>query len=157
MHYLAVCCHFVLGFSCLLTGFAPTMTAHRTNNSLAASLDGENLSSDTLPLADSAGPSSPASVANSVPQTSSTVSVPVVVAGVYDPALITAIVDVLKASLLAEKGPGSSSSNLRGATSSFWGHSRAIAQLVPVDGDLFSFWRHLSAATGDICTFNHTR
>ena len=89
------------------------MTAHRTNNSLAAHLDGENSSSDTLLQAESSGPSSLASVANTAPQTSSTVSAPVVAAGVHDPALIAAIVDAVKASLAAEKGPGSSSSNLR--------------------------------------------
>ena len=69
------------------------MTARRTNNSLATSLDGENSSSDTLLQAESSG------LANLAPQTSSTVSAPVV----------AAIVDAVKASLAAEKGPGSSS------------------------------------------------
>ena len=50
--------------------------------------------------------------------TSSTVSAPVVAAGVHDPALIAAIVNAVKASLAAEKGPGSSSSNLRGNSDS---------------------------------------
>ena len=43
------------------------------------------------------------------PQTS-----PVVAAGVHDPALITVIVHAVMALLVAEKGPGPSSSNLRG-------------------------------------------
>ena len=54
------------------------MTARRTNNSLAARLDGKNSSSDTLLQAELSGPSSLASTANSAPQTSSTVSAPVV-------------------------------------------------------------------------------
>ena len=89
------------------------MSARRTN-SLAASLDGKNSPSDTLPHAESSVPSSLASGANSGPQTSSTVSAPVVATGVHDPALITVIVDAVKASLAAEKGPGPTSSNLRG-------------------------------------------
>ena len=105
------------GFACLLFS-ACTMTTRRTNNSLAARLDGENSSSDTLLQAESSGPSSLASAANSAPQTSSTVSAPVVAAGVHDPALIAAIVDAVKASLAAEKGPGSSSSNLLGNSDS---------------------------------------
>ena len=105
------------GFACLLFS-ACTMTARRTNNSLAAHLDGENSSSDTLLQAESSGPSSLAPAANSAPQTSSTVSAPVVAAGVHDPALIAAIVDAVKVSLAAEKGPGSSSSNLRGNSDS---------------------------------------
>ena len=44
-------CQFVLWF-CLLAVSACTMTARRTNNSLAATLDGENLSSDTFPYAE---------------------------------------------------------------------------------------------------------
>ena len=90
------------------------MTACRTNNSFAASLEGENSSSDPLLLAELSGPSSLASVANSAPLTSSTVSTPVVAAGVHDPALIAVIVDAVKALLAAERGPGSSSSNLLG-------------------------------------------
>ena len=31
-----------------------------------------------------------------------------------------------------------------------WGRSRPIAQLVSVNGNLFSFWRRLSGATDDI-------
>ena len=92
---------------CLLAVSACTMTARRTNNSLAASLDGENSSSDTLLQAESSG------LANSAPQTSSTVSAPAVAAGVHNSTLIAGIVDAAKASLAAEKGPGSSSSNLR--------------------------------------------
>ena len=103
-----------LGF-CLLAVPACTMTARQTNSSLAASLDRENSSSDTLPHAKlSAGPSSLASAANSGPQTSLIVSAPVVAAGPHDPALIAAIVDAVKASLAAEKGPGPSLSNLHG-------------------------------------------
>ena len=83
------------------------MTARRTNNSLPANLD-----TDTLLQAESSGPSLLASVVNTAPQTSSTASAPVVAAGVYNPALIPAIVDAEKASFTAEKGPGSSSSNL---------------------------------------------
>ena len=96
------------GFACLLFS-ACTMTAR---------LDGENSSSDTLLQAGSSGPSSLASAANSVPQTSSTVSAPVVAAGVHAPALIAAIVDAVKASLAPEKGPGSRSSNLLGNSDS---------------------------------------
>ena len=102
----------------LLAVFACTMTARRTNNSLAARLDGENSSADTPLQAESSGPSSLFSAANSAPQTSSPVSAPVGAAGVHDPALISAIVDAVKASLGAEKGPGSSSSNLRGSSDS---------------------------------------
>ena len=97
---------------------ACTMTARRTNNSLAAHLDGENSSADTLLPTESPGPSSLASVANTAPQTSSTASAPVVTAGVHDPALIAAIVDAVKASLAAEKDAGSSASNLRGNVAS---------------------------------------
>ena len=73
---------------CLLAVSACTMTARRTNNSLAA---------------ESSGLLSLASAANSAPQTSSTVYAPVVAAGVHDPALIAVIVDAVKASLAAEK------------------------------------------------------
>ena len=113
---IACCLRAILcsGF-CLLAVSACTMTARRTNNSLAASLDrGENSPSDTLLHTKSSIPSSPASAANSAPQSSSTVSAPVVAAGVHDPTLIAEIVDVVKASLAAEKGPGSTSSNLGG-------------------------------------------
>ena len=63
---IACCLRAILcsGF-CLLAVSACTMTARRTNNSLAASLDGENSSSDTLLHAESSGPSSLASAANS--------------------------------------------------------------------------------------------
>ena len=98
----------------LLAVPACTMTARRTNNSLAASLDEEN--SDPVPHAELlAGPLSLASAANSAPQTSSVVSAPVVAAGLDDPALIAAIVDAGKASLAAEKDPGPSSGNSRGS------------------------------------------
>ena len=80
---------------------------------MAASSDRENLPSDTLLQAQLSVPSLPASAANSVLQSSSTVSAPVVAASVDDPALITVIVDAVKASLAAERGPGSTSSNLR--------------------------------------------
>ena len=90
------------------------MTARQTNSSLAASLDGENLPSDTVLDAESSVPLLLASAANSTPQTSSTVSAPVVAARVHDPALIAVIIDAVKASLVAEKGPGSTSSNLHG-------------------------------------------
>ena len=90
------------------------MTAHRTNSSLAASLDGENSPSDTVLHTESSVPLSLASAAKSAPQKSSTVSTPVVTALVHDPALIAVIIDAVKASLVAEKGPGSTSSNLHG-------------------------------------------
>ena len=83
------------------------MTARRTNNSLAASLDGENSPSDTLLQAESLVPSLPTSAATSALQSPSTVSAPVVAASVHDPALIAAIVDAVKASLAAEKDSGS--------------------------------------------------
>ena len=83
------------------------MTARRTNSSL----DGENPPSDTVLHTESSVPLSLASAANSAPQTSSTVSAPVVAARVHDPALIAVIIDAVKASLVAEKGPGSTSSN----------------------------------------------
>ena len=88
------------------------MTARRTNNSLAASLDGENSPSDTLLQAESLVPSLPASAATSALQSPSTVSAPVVAASVHDPALIAAIVDAVKASLAAEKGSGSTPSTV---------------------------------------------
>ena len=50
-----------------------------------------------------------ASAANSAQQSLSTVSAPAVAADVHDPALIAAIIDAVKASLAAEKGPGSNS------------------------------------------------
>ena len=56
-----------------------------------------------------------------MPQSSSTVSAPVVAAGVHDPALITVIVNAVKASLAAERGPGSTLSNLRGNSVSMEG------------------------------------
>ena len=74
---IACCLGAILCFGfCLLAVSACTM---------AASLDGENSSSDTLLRAESSVPSSLASAAISAPQTSSTVSAPVVAAGVYDP------------------------------------------------------------------------
>ena len=101
---IACCLRAILCFGfCLLAVSACTMTARRTNNSLAASLDGENSSSDTLLHAESSGLLSLASAANSAPQTSSTIYAPVVAAGVHDPALIAVIVDAVKASLAAEK------------------------------------------------------
>ena len=101
---LLFACHFNLGF-CLLAVSACTMTTRRTNNSLAASLDGENSPSDTLLHAESSVPSSLASAANSAPRSSSTVSAPVVAAGVHDPALIAVIVDAVKSSLAGRKRP----------------------------------------------------
>ena len=81
--YFAKCCCNSLLFTCqfvlwffLLAVFACTMTARRTNNSLAARLDGENSSADTPLQAESSGPSSLFSAANSAPQTSSPVSAP---------------------------------------------------------------------------------
>ena len=90
------------------------MTARRTNNSLAASLYGENSPSDTLLQAESFVPSLPTSGANSAQQSPSTVSAPVVAAGVHDPALIAPIIDAVKAFLVEEKGPGSTPSTLHG-------------------------------------------
>ena len=61
---LAVCVPVLcFGFACFAVFSACTMTARRTNISLAAHLDGENLSSDTLLHAKSSGPLSLASVA----------------------------------------------------------------------------------------------
>ena len=111
---IACCLRASLCFGfCLLAVSDCTMTTRWTNNSLAASSDRENLPSDTLLQAQLSVPSLPASAANSVPQSSSTVSAPVVAASVDEPALITIIVDAVKASLAAERGPGSTSSNLR--------------------------------------------
>ena len=122
---IACCLHASLcfGFACIAVFSASTMTARRTNNSLAAHLDGENSSLDTLLQAESSGPSSLASVANTAPQTSSTAKALVVAAGVHDPALIATIIHAVKASLGAEKGPGSSSGNLRGNFDSVEPHS----------------------------------
>ena len=112
---IACCLRAILCFGfCLLAVSACTTTALRTNNSLAASLDGKNSLPYTLLHAKSSVPSSPASVANLAPQSCSTVSAPVVAAGVHDPALIAVIVDAVKDSLAAEKSPGSTSSNLYG-------------------------------------------
>ena len=112
---IACCLHAILCFGFLLVCcFRFTMTARQTNSSLAASLDGENLPSDTVLHAESSVPLSLASAANSAPQTSSTVSALAVAARVHDPALIAVIIDAVKASLVAEKGPGSTSSNLHG-------------------------------------------
>ena len=112
---IACCLRAILCFGfCLLVVSACTMTARRTNNSLAASLDGENSLPYTLLHANLSVPSSPASVANLALQSSSTVSAPVVAAGVHDPTLIAVIVDAVKDSLAAEKGPGSTLRNLRG-------------------------------------------
>ena len=59
---IACCaCQFVRWFLLTCCFSACTMTARRTNNSLAASLDGENSSSNTLLHAESSGPSSLAS------------------------------------------------------------------------------------------------
>ena len=91
----------------LLAVSACTMTARRTNNSFAASLNGEISPSDPLLQAKSFVPSLPASVATSAQQSPSTVSAPVVAASVHDPALIAAIVDAVKTSLAVEKGSGS--------------------------------------------------
>ena len=102
---IACCLRAFLFFGfCLLTVSTSTMTARRTN-SLAARLDGENSPSDTLLHAESSVPSSPSSAANSVQQSSSTVSAPVVAAGVHNPALTAAIVDAVKASFSGRKWP----------------------------------------------------
>ena len=106
---LFACLSVLWFFSCLLF-LACTMTARRTNNSLGASLDREISPSDPLLQAESFVPLLPASAATSVQQSPSTVSAPVVAASVYDPALIAAIVDAVKASLAAEKGSGSTPS-----------------------------------------------
>ena len=114
---VAIACYLraILCFGfCLLAVSACTTTALRTNNSLAASLDGKNSLPYTLLHAKSSVPSSPASVANLAPQSCSTVSAPVVAAGVHDPALIAVIADAVKDSLAAEKSPCSTSSNLHG-------------------------------------------
>ena len=112
---IACCLRAILCFGfCLRAVSACKMTARQTNSSLAASLDGENSPSDTVLHTESSVPLSLASAANSAPQTSSTVSAPVVAACVHDPALIAVIIDGVKASLVVEKGPGSTSSNLRG-------------------------------------------
>ena len=87
---------------CLLAVSACTITARRTNNSLAASLDGENSLPYALLHANLSVPSSPASAANLALQSSSTVSALVVAAGVHDPTLIAVIVDAVKDSLAAE-------------------------------------------------------
>ena len=87
------------------------MTARRTNNSLAVSLEGKSSPSATPPLTESSVPLLLAAAANLAPQSASTVSAPVI-AAVHDPALIAAIADAVKASLAADKDPGSASSNL---------------------------------------------
>ena len=112
---IACCLRAILCFGfCLLAVSACPMTARRTNNSFAASLDGENSLPYALLHANLSVPLSPASAANLALQSSSTVSAPVVAAGVHDPTLIAVIVDAVKDSLAAEKGPGSTLSNLHG-------------------------------------------
>ena len=81
---------------------------------MAARLDGENSPSDTLLQAESLVPSLPASAATSTLQSPSTVSAPVVAASVHDPALIAAIVNAVKASLVTEKGSDSTPSTVHG-------------------------------------------
>ena len=98
----------------LLAVSACTITAGQTNNSLAASLDGEISPSDPLLQAESFVPLLPASAATSAQQSPSTVSTPVVAVSVYDPALIAVIVNAVKASLAAEKGSGSTPSTVHG-------------------------------------------
>ena len=103
---IACCLRAILCFGfCLLAVSACTMTARQTNSSLAASLDGENSPSDTVLHAESSVPLSLTSTANSAPQTSSTVSAPVVTACVHGPPLIAVMIDAFKASLVAEKRP----------------------------------------------------
>ena len=90
------------------------MTARRTNNSLAAHLDGGELVIG-YPFAGRVIWSFTARFCGKHgATTSSTASAPVVAAGVQNPALIAAIVDAVKASFASEKGPGSSASNLHG-------------------------------------------
>ena len=115
------CCwnSLLFAFFCALVFYsACTMTARRTNNSLSASLDRENSPPDTLLHAQSSVPSSPDSAANSVPQSSFTVAAPVTTAGVHDPTQIATFVNAVKASLAAEKGPGSTSLDSPGNTAS---------------------------------------
>ena len=90
------------------------MAARPTNNSFATSLDGENLPSDTQLQAELSVLFSPTSAANSVQQSPSTVSNPVIAAGVHDPAPIVAIINAVKSSLAAEKGPGLTPGTLHG-------------------------------------------
>lgn len=103
---------------CLLAVSACTMSTRRPNNSLAASLDVDNPLSANILHTKSFDPLSLASAAKSASQTSSTVSAPVVAAGVHDLTLIALIVNAVKASLVAEKGPHSSSSNWFGNSGS---------------------------------------
>ena len=80
------------------------MTAVQNNNSLPASFDSKTLQPEILLHTKSSVTLSPASKA--------TVSAPAISAGVNNPAPIALIINTVKASLAAEKGPGSTLSNL---------------------------------------------
>lgn len=80
------------------------MTAVQNNNSLSASFDSKTLQPEILLHTKSSVTLSPASEA--------TVSAAAISAGVNNPAPIALIINTVKASLAAEKGPGSTSSNL---------------------------------------------
>ena len=116
-------CHFVLFFT-----LPQTMTTLWTNNSLSAGFYDESSQPDALLSTDSSVPSSPPCMANSAPQSSSTVSVPVAVS-VPDPAFLALVVIAVKAFLVAEKDPGPTSNNgcvLRLVIQLAWRHRQLL-------------------------------
>ena len=98
-------CHLVLFFT-----LPQTMTTLWTNNSLSASFYDESSQPDALLSTESSVPSCRPCMANSAPQSSSAVSVPVAVS-VPDPAFLGLVVNAVKAFLVAEKDPGPTSNN----------------------------------------------
>lgn len=134
---LLFACHCVVRFSC------------------SASFDSKTLQPDTLQHNKSSATSSPASEA--------TVSAPAISAGVNNPAPIALIVNTAKASLAAEKGPGSTSNNLpdNSASMALQSASGGVpASSLSLSQQMVSFLASggtFSRATGDNFTFTASR
>ena len=90
------------------------MTACRTHNSLSAGFQDKNSQPGAFLSTESSVPSPPLCVANSAPQSSLTIPIPVA-AIVPDLTFLALVVDAAKASLEVEKDPGPTSSNVSSA------------------------------------------
>ena len=86
------------------------MTTLWTNNSLSAGFYDESSQPDALLSTKSSVPSCPPCMANSAPQSSSTVSVPVAIS-VPNPTFLALVVNAAKAFLVTKKDPGPTSNN----------------------------------------------
>ena len=120
-----------------------------TNNSLSTGFYDESSQPDAPLSTDSFVPSLPPCMANSAPQSSSTVSVPVAVS-VPDPAFLVLVVNTVKAFLVGEKDPGPTSNNgcvLRLVIQLAWRH-RQLLGAFPINRPVCSSKRRRSYLLG---------